>query len=166
MRRMEIPLKFDAEFFGLLQGDVSILDALQAGEEKAMTDDIKRLGREVTRITNPTRSNKHDHDRWRELFDLYLQANVFFSTHELDHGSRDSTGAVKQLQWFQAEVTKRGLAKSFRLAASRGALSQFMDINVTLLRNMKFQEINQLAISKILKSIVYIPSIYLYAYLY
>ena len=154
IRRMEIPLTFDAEFFGLLQGDVSTLDALQAGEEKAMTDDIKSLGREVSRITNPTRSNKHDLDRWRELFDLYLQADVFFSTHELDHGSRDSAGAVKQLQWFQTEVTKRGLAKSFRLAASREALKKFMDINVTLLRNMKFQEINKLAISKILKSMV------------
>lgn len=145
-------MTFDAEFFGLLQGDVSILDTLQAGEEKAITEDVKKLGRELTRITNPSRNNKSDLDQWREIFDLYLQAGVFFSTHELDHGIRDSTAAIRQLQWFQAEVTKKRLVKSFKLSASGEALNQFMNINVTLLRNMKFQEINQLAVSKILKS--------------
>jgi hypothetical protein len=90
--------------------------------------------------------------RWRELFDLYLQAGVFFSTHELDRGKRDSTAAARQLQWFQSEVTRRGLKDLFKLPASHQALDRFIRINITLLRNLKFQEINQKAISKILKS--------------
>lgn len=91
-------------------------------------------------------------NRWRELFDIYLQAGIFFSTHELDHGQRDSTTAARQLQWFQGEVTKRGLVEKFKLPSSHQALQRFVQINVSLLQTLKFQEINQRAISKILKS--------------
>jgi hypothetical protein len=84
--------------------------------------------------------------------DIYLQAGIFFSTNELDHGSRDSTVALRQLQWFQSEVIKRKLLELCKLPASRQALDRFVSINVTLLRNLKFQEINQTAIAKIIKS--------------
>jgi len=152
IRRFEIPLTFDTEFFGLLQGDVTNLDRLQAGEQDAITDKITALSHEVTQLTKPSKYSKTDLYRWRELFDLYLQAGVFFSTHEIDHGSRNSTVALKQLQWFQSEVTKAGIVKSFKLPASHQALERFISINVTLLQNLKFQEINRLAITKILKS--------------
>jgi len=158
-QRVEVPLTFDAEFFGLLQDDVTNLDTLQAGEEKAMTDEIEALSREVTSLAKPSKFSKTDMNRWRELFDIYLQAGIFFSTHELDHGSRDSTVALRQLEWFQSQVTRRGLVKSFKLPASRNALDRFIRINVTLLRNLKFQEINRTAITKILKSIHISPMI-------
>jgi E3 ubiquitin-protein ligase BAH len=156
IQQIEVPLTFDAEFFEIIQGDVTILDTLQTEEQKAMMEDISALGKEIAKVTNPTKYSRSDLDRWRELFDLYLQAGIFFSTNELDHGSRNGTIALKQLQWFQAEVMRRGLVKSFKLPASREALNMFMSINLTLLRNIKFQEINQLAISKILKSRLFI----------
>lgn len=90
--------------------------------------------------------------RWRELFEIYLEAGVFFSTHEQDHGARDSTTAARQLQWFQKEVIRKDLVSSFKLPSSHQALNRFVEINIMLLRNLKFQEINQKAISKILKS--------------
>jgi hypothetical protein len=154
IQQIEVPLTFDAEFFEILQGDVTTLDSLHAEEQKAMTEEIRTLGKEVAKVTNPSKSNKSDLERWRELFDIYLQAGIFFSTNELDHGSRNSTVALKQLQWFQAEVMKRGLVKSFKIPASREAFNMFTSINLTLLLNIKFQEINQLAISKILKSML------------
>ena len=97
----------------------------------------------------------HFHERIVTLTsfsDIYLQAGIFFSTNELDHGSRDSTVALRQLQWFQTEVTKRKLVESCKLPASHQALERFVSINVTLLRNLKFHEINRTAIVKILKS--------------
>ena len=84
--------------------------------------------------------------------EIYLQAGIFFSTNELDHGTRNSTAALRQLQWFQSEVTKRKLVESCKLPASRQVLTRFVSINVTLLRNLNFQEINQKALAKILKS--------------
>jgi E3 ubiquitin-protein ligase BAH len=100
------------------------------------------------------RFQKTDMYRWRELIDVYLQAGVFFSTHELDHGSRNHSAAARQLQWFQGEVTRRGLLDLFKVPGSRPAFDRFVAINITLLKNLKFQEINQVAITKILKSIL------------
>ncbi|KAG0647184.1 putative RING finger [Hyphodiscus hymeniophilus] len=147
-----ITLSCDAEFFRLLQKDVTSLDALQAREQKAMTEQITALSKDMTHLTSPSRLTKTDMYRWRELFDIYLQAQVFFSTREQDHGSRNSATAARQLGWFQSEVTKRGLLESFKLPSSFQAFGRFVAINITLLQNLKFQEINQKAIGKILKS--------------
>jgi E3 ubiquitin-protein ligase BAH len=96
---------------------------------------------------------------WRELFDLYLQAAVFFSTKEASSGSRSPASAARQLEWFQSEVNKRGLVAAFKLPASRQALDRFVKINISLLLNLKFQEINQVAIVKILKSEYAVPQL-------
>ena len=152
LRQVEIPLTFDAEFFGLLHEDVSHLDALQAEEQKSLTREIHELSKEITDLAKPTKFGKTDMYAWRQLFDLYLQAAVFFSTQETNTGSRSTTSAAQQLEWFQSEVTKRGLVSAFRLPASHRALDKFVKINITLLRNMTFRQINQTAIDKILKS--------------
>ena len=151
-RRVEIPLSFDAKFFELLQGDLTTLDALQEGEQKALTEQITALSKEISHLSAPSKFAKTDMYQWRALFDIYLQASIFFSTRELDHGSRTSAVAVTQLQWFQSEVTRQGLHDAFKLPASRQAFARFVTINITLLQNLKFQEINQKAIGKILKS--------------
>lgn len=152
VQQVEVPLTFDIEFFGLLKNEVSSLDEIQRAEQRAMTDEIRALGDEIGKLAFPAKPNKTDMGRWRTIFDLYLQAGVFFSTNEFDRGSRDSNVALKQLQWFQGQVTKLNLPKSFKLPNSRDALDRFTRINLTLLRNLKFQEINQLAVTKILKS--------------
>ncbi|PQE32482.1 ring-14 protein [Rutstroemia sp. NJR-2017a WRK4] len=152
VRRVEVPLSFDAEFFGLIQGDVTNLDALQAEEQKALCSEIHNLSEELVALTKPSkRDKKTDISRWRQLFEIYLEANIFFSAREQDRGKRNSANALRQLQWFQSEVTKRGTVKSFKLPESHAALNRFISINVTLLRNLSFQEINQTAINKILK---------------
>ncbi|KAL0936671.1 ring-14 protein [Colletotrichum truncatum] len=149
--RIEVPLVFDSEFFDILQSDVNNLDALQAEEEKAMVTEIIALRQDVSHLTKPSRLSKSDLARWRAIFELYLDAQVFFSTNEQDHGSRTSQTAAKQLQWFQEEITKRNLAKAFKIAESREALVRFLRLNAVLLKNLQFQEINQMAIYKILK---------------
>ncbi|QSZ31978.1 hypothetical protein DSL72_001547 [Monilinia vaccinii-corymbosi] len=152
VREVEVPLTFDAEFFGLLQGDVENLDALQDEEQKALVAEVGDLSKELVKLSEPSRFKKTDQYRWRELFDVYLQAGIFFSDLEKDHGKRDSVAALQRLQWFQSEVVKRGIVDTFKLSHSRKALNQFISINVTLLRNLQFQEMNQKAIAKILKS--------------
>jgi len=147
-----VPLTFDAEFFGLIKSDILSLDEIQLNEQKALTEEIHMLGNEISKLAIPGKSSKTDLERWRDVFKLYLQAGVFFSTNELDHGSRTSSVALRQLQWFQSQLSSRNLPKLFKLSKSRDALERFTRINMTLLRNLKFQEINQLAITKILKS--------------
>ncbi|KAG5941074.1 hypothetical protein E4U53_007477 [Claviceps sorghi] len=149
--KVEVPLVFDGQFFDLLQSDVSNLDALQAEERQRMTADVVELGKEVSSVSRTSRFSKSDLSRWRSIFELYLDAEVFFGTHERDHGSRSSQMALKQLQWFQVEVEKRNLAKDFKLRESHIVFLRFVNLNLNLLKNLQFQELNKLAIFKILK---------------
>lgn len=149
---IEVPLVFDSEFFDVLQNDVLDLEELQTEEQKKMTAEIEELGNEVSTLARPSRFSKSDMARWREIFELYLDAEVFFATHEQEHGARSSQKAIKQLQWFQNEVEKRHLAQRFKIAESQQAFTRFLTLNLTLLKNLQFQELNRLAVSKILKS--------------
>lgn len=152
IERIEVPLVFDGEFFNILQNDVDSLDAIQQQEEKTLEADIKTLGERVSTVAKPSKKfAKSDISRWRQIFDLYLDAQVFFSSHELDHGSRSSAKALLQLVWFQKEVQNRGLLDKFKVPSSRLAYAQFLQLNATLLKNLKFQEINKTALTKILK---------------
>ncbi|GKU02546.1 ring-14 protein [Fusarium langsethiae] len=148
---IEVPLTFDAEFFEMLQSDVNHLDALQTEEEKTMTSEIVALGKEVEHVVKPKRFSKTDLARWRQIFELYLDAEIFFATHEQDHGQRTSQKALKQLQWFQDQVTKQNLVQDFKLPESKAAFTRFINLNASLLKNMQFQELNKTAVAKILK---------------
>ncbi len=152
VRSVEIPLRFDAEFFGLLQEDVATLETLRLHEQKALMEQINALSKDMTHLAAPSKFAKTDMYRWRELFDIYQQAQIFFSTREQDRGSRNSAAAARKLCWFQSEVTRRGLLEAFKLPSSCQTFGRFVKINILLLRNLKFQEMNQLAIEKILKS--------------
>ena len=147
-----MPLVFDSEFFELLQKDVQELELLQAEERQKMTREITELGKEVSRAARPSRFSKNDMSTWRKIFELYLDAEVFFATHEQDHGNRSSKTALKQLQWFQNEIENRNLPQKFTMRESNQAFSKFLNLNVTLLKNIQFQELNRLAVYKIIKS--------------
>ena len=69
VRRVEVNLTFDSEFFDLLQGNVTNLDRLQAGEQEGITNEILGLSTALTSITQPPSRfhNKTDMYRWREL---------------------------------------------------------------------------------------------------
>lgn len=149
---IEVPLTFDAEFFDMLQSDVNHLEALQTEEEKTMTSEIVALGKEVEQVVKPKRFSKTDLARWRQIFELYLDAEIFFATHEQDHGQRTSQKALKQLQWFQDQVAKQHLVQDFKLPESKAAFTRFINLNASLLKNMQFQELNKTAVAKILKS--------------
>jgi hypothetical protein len=151
---IEVPLTFDGEFFDLLQNDVVNLDALQEQEQKKMLSEVEELGKEVAVVAKPSRFSKNDLARWRDIFELYLDAEIFFATHEQDHGARSSSRALKQLQLFQGEVEKRKLNKKFKLRESQVAFDRFLQLNASLLKNLQFQELNRLAVSKILKSML------------
>jgi E3 ubiquitin-protein ligase BAH len=51
VKRVEVPLTFDAEFFDILLDDVTSLDTLQTDEQKILGDEIMALSTEVTAVT-------------------------------------------------------------------------------------------------------------------
>ncbi|KAI1370274.1 SPX domain-containing protein [Hypoxylon crocopeplum] len=153
IQQVEVPLVFDGEFFDILQTDVSNLDALQEEEQDKLGKEIALLGQDINKATKPSKGRKArgDLETWRNIFELYLDARVFFSTRENDHGARTSNQAVEQLRWFQDQVMVRKLTHGLKLENSQKAYNKFLNMNALLLQILKFQEINSLAVSKILK---------------
>lgn len=153
---VKIPLDSDARFFNILQTDVKELDTLQVQERRSMNDRISAIGSDISEVAKPRKGlitvSKSDLYRWREIFELYLAAQVFFSTNEAAGGVRSSERARRQLVWFQNEVNKRQIPYKFKLQTSATAYSRFLELNAALLQNVQFQELNQTAVVKIIKS--------------
>lgn len=150
--QFEVPLTHDDEFFNILLSKVIKLDGLQATQERRMSSEIVALRHDIARLSRPTHIARTDLEKWRMVFGLYLDAQVFFSTLESDHGFRHLGAAAQQLAWFREELEKLGVVGRFRLPESRLALDKFLRLNLDLLRNLRFQEINRIAVAKILKS--------------
>lgn len=151
-RRVEVPLRYDSEFFHMLNVELSGLHDLQAQQRAELTKEICGLGQSISKIAAPSQdSAKSDLYAWREIFSLYTDSKIFFSTNEQDEFCRDSSTAQKQLQEFSAKLCKLKATKTFRRKESYKALKLFLQINLTMLRNLKFQELNATAMTKILK---------------
>ncbi|KAI1262034.1 RING-14 protein [Xylariaceae sp. FL1019] len=153
VRQVEVPLVFDAQFFEILQTDVSNIGTLQEEEQLKLQTQITQLGQDLGRTIDPSqgRKAKADLEVWRNIFELYLDARVFFSARERDSGARTSAQAVEQLHWFQDQVVQRRLVRKLKSSSSQAAFSSFVQLNVALLSILKFREINNLAVQKILK---------------
>ena len=152
-QKVEVPLRYDSEFFQILGLELSELHALQAREKSELTKEICKLGQDIGKLAAPPEGfAKTDMYAWREVLSLYTDSRIFFSTNERDDFRRDSSTAQKQLQYFSSKVRELKIARSFYRKESHAVLERFLYINLTLLRNLKFQELNSTAMTKILKS--------------
>lgn len=152
-QKLEIPLRFDSTFFRLLNDELLGLKILRSKEEHVLVQDVVVLGQEIGRlIVSSQNVIKSDFHAWREVFSLYIDCGVFFSTVEQDSYDRTSSMAHQKLRVFSARLQELGLPRRLKKAQSRVALERFIRINFTLLQNLKFQELNATAMTKILKS--------------
>lgn len=159
---IEVPLTSDSEFFTTLQTELSGLTDLQADEQRRLNLQVSDLGKAVVKVTEPVRSAKHhDLDKWRKIFELYLESRIFFATNEQDHGAHDFAKADKNMRMFSDQLQQHRFMTTFRRKESVEALERFMKINMELLQSLRFQEINQMAMTKILKSTYNYPSTFL-----
>lgn len=85
------------------------------------------------------------------IFELYTDAEIFMSSHEADAGARDAAHAQKQYSEFNKALAAHQ-DQILRLGkGGNSALDRFLRVNIQLLRLIKFQEINNTALNKILK---------------
>ncbi|KAK2747270.1 hypothetical protein FQN57_002168 [Myotisia sp. PD_48] len=150
-KSIQIPLSADSEFFRILRKGLSKLEQLQEQQKTELEDQIVLLHRSMVKVADTSSGRKHPSlYAWREIFRLYMDMQVFFSTGEIDCGERSSETAHKQLQKFQYELMKTNHSKKLK-KEGRHALESFLKINMAILQNLKFHEINGLAFTKILK---------------
>ena len=88
--------------------------------------------------------HKKDLYAWREIFTLWIEAEIFESSAERTRGERTVEEAEKRLQAFAHEVVKRGLGdrRTFRGKKTREAWEEFLRLNVLLLDLKRFQLAN------------------------
>ncbi len=159
LQSYEISLTSDWVFFQILDQELSTLYALQNQEHQQMTGEVGELGAEIAKVAAPSSNqSKTDLYKWREIFEMYTESKIFFSTDEQDSGSRNPNIAHMQLQVFSDRLKQSGVVSRLKMKDSRTALDKFIQLNLTLLKNMKFQELNRIATVKILKSMLRISS--------
>lgn len=149
---IEIPLTSDSEFFQILQRELVTLEELQNNEQRHLEDEIVKLGDNLREMqVSKKKASKEQLDAWRDIFRLYSEAQIFFSSHERDAGKRDAAHAQEQMTLFLKALSAQ--QKKMVKFSPEGAAAQdrFMRINFELLKFMKYQEINAIALTKIMK---------------
>lgn len=101
----------------------------------------------------PFSSHKSDLYAWREVFQLYMDAEIFESHAEASRGERPIEDAEARMSHFLSQLAERGLASGRRFTAkeSRDALRTFLSLNAFILDLRKFQHATAEATRKILK---------------
>lgn len=158
-RRIEIPLTSDVEFFSKLTAELSGLEALQQREEVRMHAEISTLGKQIAHLTDPDRrANKKLLSVWRQIFQMYLEEGIFFGTTESDHSAHDAAKAQERLNAFYDKLRASGLTDKLKKKENTAAFQTFMHINQEILQGLRFGEINETAMRKILKSTPSLPT--------
>lgn len=170
-REIIISVPSDVAFFELLCQALNSLSDLHEKQQKLFNEAVKRLcqlisasirpstsGNPIKNIRPfskrldksqfsgpvPTEYSKSDLYAWREIFTLWIEAQIFESSSERNRGERSVEEAEARLKAFAAEVVKRGLGdrRTLRRKESREAWEEFLRLNMLLLDLKRFQLAN------------------------
>jgi len=177
-KELIIPLLSDTAFFQLLSKGLQSLSEQVVAIHSEFVATLGHLSRTVSNSARPvsftstfhphslssnpaalnnisssffTARDKSDLYSWRELFKIYLEAEVFESINEIHREEWPVAHSETRLQAFLDRVTEAGLANRLKLNQSRTALETFLRLNVFILNIKKFRFANTEATRKILK---------------
>ncbi|KAF9378681.1 hypothetical protein CPB97_009415 [Podila verticillata] len=147
-RVLVIELTADTAFFDQLGEEVSQLSKLQQANKTEFESKVEDLSKMLTVVSSPQNKDMYT---WREILKIYLDAQVFVGDQESDRSTRSSEKAQKQLQWFLKEMERSKLVQRLKLSKSKLAFNTFFQLNSELITMKQFKELNQMAMTKILK---------------
>ncbi|CAO3621211.1 unnamed protein product [Mucor fragilis] len=145
---IKIELVRDSEFFHLLLHELSHAAALHDKEKSRFLGDVDTLECQLTIAASP---QKKDLYAWREIFNLYMEAQIFRNETEGQYSPQSYERSQEKLEWFTKELSRMNLTKKLSSRPSKKALTQFLAINAQLVHFKHFQSLNQTAMIKILK---------------
>ncbi|KAI8973169.1 SPX domain-containing protein [Trametes punicea] len=175
-----IPLASDTAFFRTLTDALNSLAAYLVTKRADFETTLRALSHDITSVARPSSStssfhpyspfssdpanisvssrplaisSRSDLDTWRQIFQLYMEADIFQGHQERFRGERDVEDAEARLNAFTSELNHR-LSKGtikLRVKQSRIALKTFLDLNTFILDMRKFQHVTAEATRKILK---------------
>ncbi|KAJ3717986.1 SPX domain-containing protein [Lentinula raphanica] len=175
-REVVIPLVKDSAFFELLSTALHNLSDRMSALYTDFTDTLETVSRNISDSARPISSRKHgfhphsllsdpgsmsissktnksDLYSWREIFQLYVESEVFESSNEAHPGELSIEESEKRLKLFAERVTLRGLGdkRKLKLKQSHEALESFLNLNMFILNVKKLEQANAEATRKILK---------------
>ncbi|KAJ2786938.1 hypothetical protein GGI15_001099 [Coemansia interrupta] len=146
--QVTVRLQTDQMFFDQLVRYIERTHAFEQTYTKQYNSNVSALGDELTTVTSPY---KHDFEVWREIFRLYIDADVW----EHSEGDFRPTNSAKEGQdrfsKFMRHIENIGLTTKFRDPLSGKLLVGFYKLNSELTYLKMLQEMNELAMRKILK---------------
>ncbi|KAJ1941235.1 hypothetical protein GGF37_003640, partial [Kickxella alabastrina] len=146
--KVTLRLQTDQMFFAQLIQYIERTHEFEREYTKQYNYNVSTLGNELTAVTSPF---KHDFQIWREIFRLYMEADVWDHTE----GDFRPTNTAKEGQGrfsrFTSHIDSLGLANKFRDPLSAKLLINFYELNSELTYLKMLQEMNDLAMRKILK---------------
>lgn len=176
-RRIVIPLVADERFFESLSAALRKLLQLHLMQQQALVRHVNALRDTIALVASPQNSPK-DLYRWREIFGLWVEHDIFESSREKDRGELSVAASQHRLHKYLCELEKRGFLSPHRSLVLNGkmfpkletwevegytqtnplqdprsiqALEYFLRLNVALVTLKRFQRLNIEIVRKILK---------------
>ncbi|KAI0746403.1 SPX domain-containing protein [Daedaleopsis nitida] len=176
-----IPLASDIVFFRTLSEALESLSANLVTKRAEFESTLQELSQVISTASRPSSStstfhpyspfstdpatisvsssplvlahHKSDLDNWRQIFQSYVEADIFQGHTEKFRGERDVEDAEARLAAFSANLQERlaSGALKLKLKQSRVALKTFVELNTFVLDLRKFQHVTSEATRKILK---------------
>ncbi|KAJ2425513.1 hypothetical protein GGF41_002396, partial [Coemansia sp. RSA 2531] len=146
--QVTVRLQSDRMFFVQLINYIERTRTFEQAYTQQYSSNVSSLGSELTFVTSPF---KHDFQVWREIFRLYMDADVWSHAE----GDLRPTNTAKEGQdrfsKFTQHIETIGLTGQFRDPLSAKLLVSFYKLNSELTYMKLLQEMNELATRKIIK---------------
>ncbi|KAI8871737.1 hypothetical protein GQ42DRAFT_103037, partial [Ramicandelaber brevisporus] len=152
-KQILIDIRSDAEFFSLLRQAFTQLATFQQSSEAIFKQQIAQLCESIGKASSPYLK---DITVWREIFREYLDANIWDETTDIGGTGEQRVetsidSAAERLDEFLEKMKETKLSNRFKVSGSRPAYAQFIELNISLMRLKRFNELNRMALYKILK---------------
>ncbi|CAB11077.2 ubiquitin-protein ligase E3 with SPX domain Pqr1/Spx1 [Schizosaccharomyces pombe] len=153
VQSMEISLNCDHEFFEKLTSELQSVEGLQREQRKILFNAIDILSHEISLIASPNSKKKYKSLYcWRKIFEIYMDSDIFISCKEADQShERTPELAERHLKWFDDQVRLAKCLPSSSKHRDRILYAKFLELNESLLKVASFQQMNKLAVTKIMK---------------
>ncbi|KAG7825300.1 hypothetical protein KL942_001288 [Ogataea angusta] len=147
---LTVSLHEDTLFFQTLYEELEELNRFGDEQEHELVDTVENLAAVIGKVGSPNR-RKNDMYVWREIFQMYIESEVFFGTRERSSGRVDVAVSRKRMSEFIDHVNETKILKRLRQRNSLGAFATFKEMNLLIIKVANYQAINSMAVQKILK---------------
>lgn len=148
--QLTISLIQDSKFFQILYDEIEDLNRFKIEVEKDITGKVDSIANEISVLTSPN-LKKSDMYIWREIFQMYIECEIFFSTRQRSTGYVDIDLSKEKYTKFLQLVAKSNLINQFKQKESQNAFMDFKRMNDEILMVSNYQSFNSMAVTKILK---------------